>query len=982
MKELSYILKVILKRIPYVDFLNGKYNCMCMDREMIECAVRGYMISYSDTEIRNMLESLADFLVEYRRFLGDKSMSEEISVFDAVFRFVDVMLILKNNEIMVKYEKILRWRMTTQDLGEELFVTAFLARHDLKNGRYSRSFDWPFVIGHNNIQLRSLTEKGMAENHFHLWGSAPYFLISWIWMMNHLEEIQNSGKADGMNQNARFLFLSNGKDGMEGDLTKSCLQAGLIRLYLYSLITGEKVEIGEYWIGWEVLLPWINRFTEKVYISGESEYMDLYHLVFSQESLKPYRYILETILVENVDFSKYVKSGEEVRLCDVLKYAFQKQKKIRLRDCTLLFSSAEYRKLWDKMTYEKVKFYLNNYEIMRWHIDEIQKALLEIAAFKKDYFLNYVSRESGHTVKENYILEGERKFLYEMFRRIENKDYSEKIEIYNWFYAYLLVKEKIRGEMIQSNNWVGLENFSVYNHRSGLFAKEVFWEKLKANMAVSSCFEQNVIKLEIRISPYDTAVQNFHEISFLDKTIEADKSKYYYVFHFIKKQDKKQTDDFYCGYRHEKLRKEIRKKAMALLDFRDMYPETAIRVRGIDAASQEIGCRPEVFGQCFRTLHSHTCYRLTEKGYEKMPQLRATYHVGEDFLDLADGLRAIDEAILFLNLDCGDRLGHCLALGLDVQEWYQFKNNHISISKQDYLDNIVWLYHMLAHYNIADADNIKTEIELYYHRFFKEIYGQYMNREYIYAVQREENRINRRKNESGQRDIRNILNFDIHAYYDAWKLRGDAPVLYRKGFYYNEDELRTAYGRNAVNEQFPENFGIRYNSEVAMLYHFYHYNSDVRREGQKIIDVKVSEGYVKAVEQVQKALQWEISRRGIGIETNPSSNYMIGTFKRYASHPIIRFYNKVLVPDNSKVRECPQIWVSINTDDQGVFNIKLENEYALLARALEKEVDENGKPLYSKTMIYDWLDEIREMGLRQSFLQEKREDSSEERQGI
>lgn len=109
---------------------------------------------------------------------------------------------------------------------------------------------------------------------------------------------------------------------------------------------------------------------------------------------------------------------------------------------------------------------------------------------------------------------------------------------------------------------------------------------------------------------------------------------------------------------------------------------------------------------------------------------------------------------------------------------------------------------------------------------------------------------------------------------------------------------------------------------------------------------------------------------------------MIGTFKRYASHPIIRFYNKVLVPDNSKVRECPQIWVSINTDDQGVFNIKLENEYALLARALEKEVDENGKPLYSKTMIYDWLDEIREMGLRQSFLQEKREDSSEERQGI
>ena len=236
-----------------------------------------------------------------------------------------------------------------------------------------------------------------------------------------------------------------------------------------------------------------------------------------------------------------------------------------------------------------------------------------------------------------------------------------------------------------------------------------------------------------------------------------------------------------------------------------------------------------------------------------------------------------------------------------------------------------------------------------------------MNREYIYAIQRKQNK----------KDTKTLFNFDIHAYYDSWKLRGDSPTLYREGFFCNDDRLRTIYGRNAVNEHFPEDFTIRYNSEVAMLYHFYHYNSDVRREGQKIKEFKVSGTYIKAVEQVQKALQWEISRRGIGIETNPSSNYMIGTFKRYAKHPIIRFYNKGLVLNNSEVSKCPQIWVSINTDDQGVFNIKLENEYALLARALEMETDEYGKPIYSKTMIYDWLDEIRRMGIRQSFLESK-----------
>ena len=964
MDELSYILKVILKRISYTDFLSGKYNCMRMERRMIEQAVRGYMTSYSDTEIRNMLESLWDFLLEYQRFLGKQSLNEDISVFDAVFRFVDVMLVWKNNEIMVRYEKILRWRMTTQDLGEELFTTAFLARQDLKNGRYSKNFSWPFVISHNNIQLKTLTECGMAENHFHLWGSTPYFLISWIWIMNHMEEVQNSENADQINQNTRSLFFSNGKDGIEGDMKKCCLQAALIRLYLYSLIADKNIELGEYYIDWQVLLPWIKRFTEEIDRNSQTNNADLYHLVLQRESLKSYRYALENILTEPVDFSEILKKTKKVHLCDVLSYAFQKQKKIRLRDCVLLFSPIEYRKLWDEITYKKVKFYLNNYEIMCWHIDEIQNALFGISNFQKDYFLNYVNFDSGHRLNDVYILEGERKFLYEMFRKIEDKNHSEKSDIYNWFYAYLLIKEKVRGEMIQSNNWVGFENFSIYRRRSSLFAREASWEKLKARMAVASCFQQNIESLEIRMSPYDTAIQNYREVTFLDETIGANKDKCYYVFHFTKKQDKRQVDEF-CGYRHAELRREIRKKAMALLDFRTCYPETAARVRGIDAASQEIGCRPEVFAQCFRTLHSHTCYRLTEKGYEKLPQLRATYHVGEDFLDITDGLRAIDEAIVFLNLDCGDRLGHCLALGIDVQEWYKSKKNHISISKQDYLDNIVWLYHMLARYNIADTDNIKTEIELSYHQYFKEVYGQYMDREYIYAIQKEKNK----------NDVRSVLNFDIHAYYDAWKLRGDAPGLYRKGFYCNDDRLRTIYGRNAVNENFPVNFTIRHNSEVAMLYHYYHYNSNVRREGQRVIDIKVNERYIKAVAQVQKALQWEIARRGIGIETNPSSNYMIGTFKRYAKHPIVNFYNKELVLDSLKLKECPQIWVSINTDDQGVFNIKLENEYALLARALEMEVDENGNNIYSKTMIYDWLDEIRKMGLRQSFLNLSAEDT-------
>lgn len=67
------------------------------------------------------------------------------------------------------------------------------------------------------------------------------------------------------------------------------------------------------------------------------------------------------------------------------------------------------------------------------------------------------------------------------------------------------------------------------------------------------------------------------------------------------------------------------------------------------------------------------------------------------------------------------------------------------------------------------------------------------------------------------------------------------------------------------------------------------------------------------------------------------------------------------------MKNCPQLSVFINTDDQGVFSTSLENEYALMAIALEKEKDANGKPKYNSSMIYDCLERVRLMGLGQSF---------------
>ena len=62
-----------------------------------------------------------------------------------------------------------------------------------------------------------------------------------------------------------------------------------------------------------------------------------------------------------------------------------------------------------------------------------------------------------------------------------------------------------------------------------------------------------------------------------------------------------------------------------------------------------------------------------------------------------------------------------------------------------------------------------------------------------------------------------------------------------------------------------------------------------------------------------------------------------------------------------------QLSVSINTDDQGVFDTLLENEYAFMALALKKKKDKNNNKIYDIEDIYEWIDYVRKMGIEQSF---------------
>lgn len=107
---------------------------------------------------------------------------------------------------------------------------------------------------------------------------------------------------------------------------------------------------------------------------------------------------------------------------------------------------------------------------------------------------------------------------------------------------------------------------------------------------------------------------------------------------------------------------------------------------------------------------------------------------------------------------------------------------------------------------------------------------------------------------------------------------------------------------------------------------------------------------------MQREMQRWISGLDIGIETNPSSNYLIGSFKHYDKHPIFAFYNLGLSSSWEEINGCSQHPVCVNTDDQGIFSTYLENEYALLALVLKRprmkmDVKSIGRTIYYRRYL-------------------------------
>ena len=434
------------------------------------------------------------------------------------------------------------------------------------------------------------------------------------------------------------------------------------------------------------------------------------------------------------------------------------------------------------------------------------------------------------------------------------------------------------------------------------------------------------------------------------------------VVHFIKDDVREINGASSRRPRFAVLRAMYRRQAFRLFRILEQPSLVTPFIVGIDAANLELATPPEVFAPVFRYLRDQP---IALREPDTVPlnvrmcggpirdlvgqrRLGMTYHVGEEFRHLLSGLRAIDEVLEFLAPAPGDRLGHAIALGLDPKKWLHQVGFQTLVSKQEWLDTLVWLYHFLG-----PSDELlgKLGVETTIVRLGREIYAS------------KSNKFKLDKSDGKLRAPTTVTPFSLQ---DVWRLRQLDPEFLVLG---DEDDVikfqPIAGGDTAswrwnrimkhVVKKEKERVGI--NPPYDLLAKYW-YDDDARQAGERLelVNMEVhSEVWKEICLGAQAKLQDKVSRGQIGVEVNPSSNRVIGPIGSFSDHHIFNLTH------DKKGKRKRHIRVTVNTDNPGTANTSLAHEYYLLGETLlSKNV--------SEPEVVAWLEWLRQNGEESSFI--------------
>jgi len=431
----------------------------------------------------------------------------------------------------------------------------------------------------------------------------------------------------------------------------------------------------------------------------------------------------------------------------------------------------------------------------------------------------------------------------ELFRRVfaylQNADDDDFARL---FWQYVRVRGRTYRHIVQESGTAGLDWFSLHFQRiSGL--RNGLSRRARAESAYAlESRNLHLTSLEVREAPESDpaeirrAAESMRQARPKDSETEAG-----VVLHFKKEwrdtrgrshADPRRTSVpcRYGRYALDRLR-----EVHAIRDVIQKQPALLTWLRGLDICSEELSVPNWVLLPMLGSLREVSQQIAEDATRRGIPceGLRLTLHCGEDFRSLNEGLRRLHEPIEFGYLQHEDRVGHALALGIDVDQFLREQPDSVERA-EDRLENLIWewsLYEsglLIAHRDQRSV--IEDEIE--------------------------------------------TLGRDIYGVDQPAQVHRKARALRMGGWHLGPWRYPRLYAQVATTPA--ERLLLSYLCDPAV---YLNGQRPVRTNNRENRDFLL---------HAQQMLRTEFQARRITIEANPSSNLLIGNFSELAHLPIFR----------------------------------------------------------------------------------------------
>lgn len=539
-------------------------------------------------------------------------------------------------------------------------------------------------------------------------------------------------------------------------------------------------------------------------------------------------------------------------------------------------------------------------------------------------------------------------FLFEMFRFFYDKHNTDK-EI-DWlkkcFLNYLRIKHGIFSFMVQDKTISGLDYFQTYYH------------SVSKNKSININTQDNIISyerlinsqletphircVEFRMSFFEkksyfikqlkcflSAYRNILHKNYCDYDIKTDHyvpikpfPRVGIIFHFLKSHQEHPDLCINSGDSNLQAYANIHKKYSSQLEnFCNIRNERNYEgidryLIGIDVASVENAVPTWVFYDIFENARDSKTEPFQSCEKRKFRSLRFTCHAGEDFRHIMSGLRRVYEVVHYLKFHAGDRIGHGLALGTIVDDWCSIHPNVI-LPRIEALENYIWAYQMLSKFPSKSKGSDLLYLEKCIHQLTAKIYY----------------------------DKADILseNISINALLKSYNKLFSGKIYLEKSNCKKDckEKRECLFLSNMFNKDISD--------FIVYSYHCHKYATRMNEP----IHYQILPQEIAILKDLQDIMQNMISRLGIIVEANPSSNVIISDIDTLHDHPIYQ-----LSQPNCDYKD---IMLCVNSDDPAVFQTNTANELGIAYMGMI----EHGK---SRSQCLQWIDKMRESGMHSTFI--------------